>query len=86
MKCVLRVGSSQRSPRIMCAWERMCNFITSKRICGLNFQYVFIVQIILHKTLRFVVAQICFIFYSHNLKHSFMGVHRIMYLLNAFLV
>ena len=36
MKCVLRVGSSQRSPRIMRAWERMRNFIISKRICGLK--------------------------------------------------
>ena len=36
MKCMLRVGSSQCSPRIMCAWGRMRNFIISKRICGLK--------------------------------------------------
>ena len=38
MKCVLRVGSSQRSPRIMRAWGRMRNFIISKnmRVKGLN--------------------------------------------------
>ena len=31
---MLRVGSSQRLPQIMRAWERMRNFIISKRICG----------------------------------------------------
>ena len=36
MKCVLRVGSSQRSPRIMRAWGRMHSFIISKRMCGLK--------------------------------------------------
>ena len=35
MKCVLRVGSSQRSPQIMRAWGRMRNFIISKRMRGL---------------------------------------------------
>ena len=34
MKCVLRVGSSQRLPQIMRAWGRMRIFIISKRICG----------------------------------------------------
>ena len=36
MKCVLRVGSSQRSPQIMQAWGRMHSFIISKRMCGLK--------------------------------------------------
>ena len=29
------LASSQRSPRTMCAWERMCNFIL-KKIYGLR--------------------------------------------------
>ena len=35
---MLRVGSSQHSPRIMRAWGRMRNFIISKRMCGLKGQ------------------------------------------------
>ena len=34
IKCVYRMGSSQRLPRIMHAWERTHNFIILKRICG----------------------------------------------------
>ena len=34
INCVYRMGSSQHSPRIMRAWERMRNFIILKRICG----------------------------------------------------
>ena len=29
-----KMGSSQRLPRIMCAWERMRNFIILKGICA----------------------------------------------------
>ena len=36
MKHVYRLGSSQCSPQTMHAWERIRNFITSKRICGLK--------------------------------------------------
>ena len=34
IKCVYRMGSSQRLPQIMRAWDRMRNFIILKRICG----------------------------------------------------
>ena len=38
MKCMLRMGSSQRSPQIICAWERMCNFSIST---GLRVKIIF---------------------------------------------
>ena len=34
MKCVLRVGSSQRSPRIMHAWERCVILLFQKEYAG----------------------------------------------------
>ena len=34
INCKYRMGSSQRSARIMRAWKRMRNFIILKRICG----------------------------------------------------
>ena len=33
IKCVYRMGSSQRLPQIMHAWERMRNFIILTKIC-----------------------------------------------------
>ena len=33
IKCAYGMGSSQRLPQIMRAWERMRNFIILKRIC-----------------------------------------------------